>query len=221
MTLRSRLSTNTQTLLLSNTGGALLSFLLVLLIGRVLGEDGLGRYAAALAWVLPLTLLAEFGLGTLITREVAQTPEQAGWYLHTTLRPRLLLGGGVMLVLLVGAPLLSRDEAVVRGIQLSAPLVLIAPSFGAYTAVFRARRVMWPVAALNLGMLAAQVTLTVWVLHLGRGVLAALLVNTATSAGQWAVAWLIYRRWFRTPVDAGQAASGLSLLRRSWPFAVR
>ncbi len=209
-------------LLISNGGSALLSFLLSVLVGRVLGEAGLGVYASALAWVFPLALLAEFGLGTLITREVAQAPERAGAYLRVTHRPRLLLGGGMMLALLLAAPLLSSDRTVVRGIQLAAPLVLIAPSFGAYTAVFRARRIMWPIAVLNLGMLVAQVILTAWVFTAGHGVLAALAVNTATSAGQWFMAWRIWR-WMLTSSPAPSSSFAevqLGLLRRAWPFAV-
>ncbi len=226
MHVTSKLAANTFTLLVSNAGSAMLSFLLSVMIGRALGEGGLGVYAAALAWVFPLALLAEFGLGTLITREVAQVPESAGAYLHATHRPRLLLGSGLMLALVLAAPLLSSDPAVIQGIRLSAPLVLIAPAFGAYTAVFRARRVMWPIAALNLGMLAAQVVLTLWVFSTGQGVLAALAINTLTSAGQLVAAWFIWYRWFSASgMTSVRTASMLSsqphaLLRRAWPFAL-
>ena len=218
----SRLSANTLTLLVSNAGSAVLSFLLSVMIGRALGEHGLGVYAAALAWVFPLTLLAEFGLGTLITREVAQAPERAGAYLHATHRPRLLLGSGLMLALALAAPLLSSDAAVIQGIRLSAPLVLIAPAFGAYTAVFRARRVMWPIAALNLGMLAAQAGLTLWAFATGRGVLAALAINTLTSAGQMVAAWVIWRFWLTSPPAplSTYGEGGFRLLRSAWPFAL-
>jgi lipopolysaccharide exporter len=221
--MRSRLSANTLTLLLSNGGSTALAFVLSVLIGRALGQDGLGIYAAALAWVLPLTLLAEAGLSTLITREVAQTPADAGPYLHVTSRARLLLGGGLTGLLLAAAPLLSSDAAMIRGIQISAPLVLIAPFSGAFTAIFRAQRVMWPVAALNLGMLVTQVGLTAWVFAAGGGVLAVLAVNTITSAGQLAAAWAIWRGWFRRPAahDPTRRPFKVSdMLRRAWPFAL-
>ncbi len=217
----SLLSTNTLTLLVSNGGSVLLSFALSVLIGRVLGQDGLGIYATTLAWVFPLSLLADFGLGTLITRDVAQNPDSAADVLRDTAPTRLLLGGGLTLLLVVAAPFLSSDASVIRGIQISAPLVFIAPFFGAYTAVFRAYRVMWPIAWLNVGMLVAQVILTALVFLAGSGVIAALVVNVATSAAQLAAAWALWR-WKFSDVGATHASplQMRGLLAKAWPFAL-
>lgn len=201
----------------------MLSFALSVLIGRAFGQDGLGIYTAALAWVFPLSLIAEFGLGTLITRDVAQQPETASEYLRSTTATRLWLGGGLTIGLIGFAPLLSQDADVIHGIQISAPLVLIMPFFGAFTAVFRAKQAMWPIPPLNLGMLVAQVILTLLVFANGGGVLAALAVNTLTSAGQLAVAWWIWRRWF-APIKSQSLGhnqlSAFLLLKRAWPFAL-
>jgi len=242
MALRSRLSLNTITLLTSNVGSAALSFALSVLVGRALGQDGLGVYAAALAWVFPLSLVAEFGLGTLMTRDLAQQPDAADDYLRATALARLWLGGGLMLALIGLAPVLSSDPAVIAGLRISAPLIVILPFFGAYTAIFRARQAMWPIPPLNLGMLVAQVALTFAVFLAGGGVLAALAVNTTTSAGQLVAAWAIYRWKFRTPPpDPLRAPTGfpsvmygegetwqkhvmslniIPLLCRAWPFAL-
>lgn len=221
MSLTSRLSRSTLTLLISSGGGALLSFALSALIGRVLGETGLGIYAAALAWVFPLWLLAEFGVETLITRDLAQNPTAAPDYLRAAALIRLTLGGGLALLLLAAAPLLSVNELLVRGLQIAAPLIVIGPFVSLFSAVFRARQTLWPVAALNIGMLAVQVPLTALVLLNGGGVLAALAVNTLTSAGQLVVAWAIYRARFFTAAP-GQVArlSLLAVLRRAGPFAL-
>lgn len=219
---RSRLSRNTLILLVSNVGSAVLSFGLSVLIGRSLGQDGLGVYSAALAWVFPLSLVAEFGLGSLMTRDLAQNPAAESDYLRITTGVRLWLGSGLALALIVLAPLLSREPGVVTGLQISAPLVMILPFFGAFTAIFRARQVMWPVPWLNLGMLAAQIALTALVFMRGGDVTAALVVNTVTSAGQLAVTWWIYRRYFvlSAPSTTTITLSTTLLLRRAWPFAL-
>lgn len=214
-----RLSRSALTLLISGGGGALLLFALSAVIGRGTGQAGLGVYAAALAWVFPLALLAEFGLGTLITRDAAQDAHSGPLYLRATLRARLLLGGGLAGALFTAAPVLSSEAAVVDGLRLSAPLVLFAPLFAALTAVFRARQAMWPVALLNLGMLGAQLGLTVIALAAGGDARAALAINTATSAGQLGAAWLIYRWRFALPATA-PLPLGRDLLRRAWPFAL-
>lgn len=189
-----RLSRHTLLLMLNNVGSAALSFALSVLIGRVLGRDGLGAYAAVIAWMFPLGLIAEFGLNTLMTREVAKHPEHAAAYLRAVLRLYAVFGAAVMVALWVCAPLLAHDPAVVDGLRLSAPLLVIAPSFGAFTALFRGVGNMTPIPLLNIGMWLAQLILTALAFAFGGGFFAALVVNVATSAGQLAAAWGVYRR---------------------------
>ncbi len=221
-----RLRRSAFTLLTSNIGSAALSFLLSVLVARLLGETGLGVYAAALAWVFPLRLLAEFGLGTLLTRDLAAQPESAATLLHAAVRTQVVLGIALTVLLWSAAPLLSQDAQVVQGLRLSAPLLLIEPFYGAFTALFRARQTMLPIAALNIGMLLAQVVLTAGVLLAGGGVLAALLVNVGTSAGQLAAAWGWYRaarahgRFTAPTAEDPTPVLRAVLLRRALPFAV-
>lgn len=216
------LSRNTLTLLLSNTGSAVLAFGLSVLIGRVLGKEGLGVYTAALAWVFPLSLVAEFGIGTLMTREAARSPQVESSYLRLAAQLRLWLGSSLMLLLWVIAPLLSDDPPVIEGLRIAAPLILITPLFGNYTAIFRARQQMWPIPWLNLGMLVAQVALTILVFIVGGNILHALLVNTLTSALQLAAAWWVWRRWFKPPTAAAEPPALLirDMFRQAWPFAL-
>ncbi len=218
------LSRNTSTLLLSNAGSALLSFVLSVLIGRVLGKDGLGIYSAALAWVFPLSLIADFGISTLMTRETARDRTLEADYIRLATVSRIWLGGGLMVLLIVVAPFLTSDKHVVDGLRISAPLILINPLFGNYTAIFRARQQMWPIPWLNLGMLIAQVVLTFAVFAAGGSVLTALVVNTLTSALQLAAAWWIWQRWFIDPIsNADSTKLSLhirSILMQAWPFAV-
>jgi O-antigen/teichoic acid export membrane protein len=224
--LRSRLTTNTLILLTSSSGSAVLSFVLTALIARATGQVGLGVYAAALAWVFPVSLITEFGLGTLITREVAQQPALATRHLRAAVQARLLIGGTLMLILWLLAPLLSVDERVVVGIQLSAPLVVILPFFSAFSAIFRAYQRMLPIALLNIGMLLAQVGLTALVFLAGGGVLLAIIVNTLTSAGQLIAAWGVYRYIIPQPVidadkrEKTQEVNLFALLRQAAPFAI-
>ena len=218
------LSRNTGTLLLSNAGSALLSFALSVLIGRVLGKDGLGVYSAALAWVFPLSLVADFGISTLMTREIARDGSLEANYMRLATQSRIWLGGGLMLILILAAPLLTGDNQVIDGLRISAPLILITPLFGNFTAVFRARQQMWPIPWLNLGMLVVQVTLTIAVFAAGGSVMTALVVNALTSAGQLVAAWWIWQRWFAAP-SLGSDLTKISLQMRSillqaWPFAV-
>jgi O-antigen/teichoic acid export membrane protein len=187
---------NTVYLLLSNLGSAALAFLLSVLIGRELGAAGLGIYATVMAWIFPLSLVAEFGLGTLMTRDVAQDPSVSGRYIRLAVNARLWIGGGLTLLMMIGAPLVSHNPDVARGLQLSAPLILIFPLFGTYTAILRARQIMWPIPWLNIGMLVIQVLITAIILQLGGQVLSTFVINTLTSFGQLLALWWIWQRWF-------------------------
>lgn len=212
------LRANALALLISNAGSAALSFVLSVLIGRVLGEDGLGIYAAALAWVFPLSIISEFGIGTLITRDVAQNLALSHAYLRTSITARLIIGGVLMALLFLIAPFLSASQAVVDGLRVSAPLILIFPLYGGFTAIFRAHQVMLPVAVLNLGMLIAQLSLTWLTLNNGGDIQALFVVNTLTSLGQMMAAGMVYRWRFLQPSPTTIALT--PLLKRGMPFAI-
>ncbi len=213
------LARNTAMLLTGNLGTTALSFVLSMLIGRVLGRTGIGVYGIVMAWVFPARLLAEFGLSSLITRDVAANIHHGPDYLRRTMPVRLISGGILTALLLVGAPLISTDVLVVSGLRISAPLILIEPFFGAYTAIFRAEQIMWPIPLLNLGMLFSQVGLTAWVLVRGGGVGSVMLVNVGTSLAQLIGAWAIYRWRFRRS-GVGLELDTRLILRRAWPFAL-
>ncbi len=235
---------NTFTLIVSNAGSALLSFVLAALIGRALGEDGLGVYTAALAWVFPLSLVVEFGIGTLITRDLAAKPQLTQHYLRLALWERVIFGEVILLVLIICAPLLSTSPNVSRGLIIAAPLVLINPLYGTFTALFRAHQIMMPIAVMNLSMLVAQVIFTAWVFATGGDVLDALMVNTLTSAGQMLVSgmwWMYFSEnydptstaivgaQYIAPLPDNHISEGsptdsriglYDILRRAYPFAI-
>lgn len=214
-----RLRSNTAALLISNGLSALLAFVLSALIGRGLGQAGFGVYTAALAWLAPFVLLADFGIGTLITRDVARQPSHAHAYLTQSLRARgwpiILL---VTLIYLV-APHINRSHDVALAIRLSLPLLFIGPFFGAFTAILRAQQRMWPIAWLNLGMLSAQVVLTGVALWYGADIFAVVIINTLTSLGQLLAAWGVYR-YYPQPTTQVHSISTPPLLRAAAPFAL-
>lgn len=214
---------NTQALFASNLAGAVLSFALAVLIGRGFGQTGLGVYSTALAWISVVWLLAEFGIGTLLTREWIAYPEREAQQFAGIVWLRVWLGGGLSLIFIAISPLISSEPEVIRAVIISAPLIAIQPLFGTFSTTYRVRQAMWPIPWLNIGMLLVQVGTTGIVIVSGGDVLAATAVNTLTSGGQLVAAWWVWKRWFQpnTPVEArglGQRGA-FDLLRRAWPFA--
>jgi len=221
-------------LVFGSGAGAVLSFVLVLMIGRGWGQTGLGVYTAALAWMTPLSLLTEAGLGTLFVRDLARHPEQIAAYTHAAIRQRILVGGCLALAIILAAQIITNDALTQMGIRLSAPLIVILPLYATFTAILRVQGRMALVAALNIGMLAIQVSLTAMLWQKQAALETILLVNTLTSAGQCAAAaWLTRGAWqkdktgqntglmYQTPTETPiQNIDLRTLMRRGLPFAI-
>jgi O-antigen/teichoic acid export membrane protein len=187
-----RLSVNSLILLASNGGTAVLAFGFTLILARGLGQAALGQYAAVMAWILPLTMVVDFGLGTLITREVAQDPTLALAYVRVGYRLRLGIGLGVVGTVWLIAPWLSDDPVVIAGLRMAICLAVIDALFAIFTAIFRAWEVMWPILVLNLGLLGLQVMaagLVVWqggtILHVIAGVVLADMLQLGATWFLW------------------------------------
>jgi O-antigen/teichoic acid export membrane protein len=206
------ISRNTLYLLIGNIGGTGLAFLLSLLIGRMLGVEALGIYSAVLAWVFSLSMLVDFGISSLFTRDLARNPENIPHYLKTGIRQRWLFGGLAIAFMLLAASFISDNPAVVLGLRISAPLLLIENLFGLYTAIFRAQERMLPIALLNIGMLIVQVALSV--VFIAQGIHALLLINMLTSLGRLGAGWYLSTK------ANGEAIAISIILKLAWPFAL-
>ncbi|MEO0560779.1 MAG: oligosaccharide flippase family protein [Chloroflexota bacterium] len=215
---RRSVSINTLALVGGNVGSLLLAFALSVIIGRGLGQVGLGVYVAVLAWVFPLLMLAEFGTNTLLTRDLAKSPADTPAYLNAVAPLRYRIGAGLGVLLFLAAPMLSDNPTVITGLRVSAPLLLIEPSYGAYTAVLRAHQAMLPIPLLNVGMLIVQVLGSLLIIDVGGDAVALLALNTITSLLRMIGAWWAYRRGGYGNGVVGQVPSGL--VARALPFAV-
>ena len=77
-----------------NISTTLLNFALAVLLARLLGAEGYGAFAFALAWAVVLSSFAGLGLSPLIVRQVAASQARADW---ATLRGVLRWTNGVVL----------------------------------------------------------------------------------------------------------------------------
>jgi len=69
-----------------------IDFVFALLMLRILAPEGVGRYAFAVSLITFFEILTRFGLGTLLTREVAKDHANGNKYLLNTILVRNLLG---------------------------------------------------------------------------------------------------------------------------------
>lgn len=218
--MRLSLRRNTSYLLIGNGLSAVLSFGLTVIIARGWGDAGLGFYGTVLAWVYPLSLVAEMGIGTYLTRCIAQAPDSTGVLVRTAIRARLLMGTGLG-VLLIGGAIWTDDNRLMWGLVIAIPLLIVNPLYSTFTAVMRGHERMRPIACLNVSMLVAQVALTGIAWMGGGSILDVLIINTATSAGQMGVAWWVYQAHYgRYSKVATESMGVVGMLRASGAFAV-
>lgn len=204
-------------LMLGSGLSAGLSFVLTALLARFLTSADFTLYTLTLAWTFPALLAAEFGLSSLFLRDIAANLAATRSLLRRLLPLRLALSGVVALSFIGGAGLSHAGLSVLH-LLIASPLLFTLPLFNLMSAVLRARARMGWVAALNVGMLVAQVGLLM--LRSTWRADEALLLNTLTAAGQLLAAVWIVQRITRNDIVITTSFCARDWLCRCWPFAV-
>jgi O-antigen/teichoic acid export membrane protein len=222
------------TLLVNNSVGQGLAFLTSVAIGRVLGAAAFGSYAAVMAMVFVLGMVAEAGLEASMTREVARRPERSRALLAASLRAKGARGGVLALLLAVPplAETLAPDPTAVGAIRLSGVLLGLNAANSSFSAVFRAWGKMRYVLLVNLTGLAVQLVGVLVVVHVAPSVTSLIAWLALVQVGELLGGLALFRRGeaqiVREGADAAPGGSaGTSptegtgpLLRRSLPFAL-
>jgi O-antigen/teichoic acid export membrane protein len=140
-------------LLLVNNGlGQALAFAASLAAARLLGVRGFGEYAAVMALVFVLGMVAEGGLEATLTREVARDPAASRPLLLATLRAKAAIGGCLAAALAVPAVARALAPApdAAGAVRLAGLLLALNAANSSFAAVFRAWGRMDRVLLVNL-----------------------------------------------------------------------
>ncbi|MBM2809909.1 MAG: Polysacc synt protein [Chloroflexi bacterium] len=163
----------------------LLDFAFAFIWLKALGPTDVGRYTWAVLVVGYSEILISFGLGTLITREVARDPSASGRYLGTALFMRgaiwLLM---IMATVFIGGPLAApldlTPEMVIALLALTVGIGISSAS-GLVSALFNAHELMEYPALVSIFTTLAKVTLGVAVLAAGFGFVGLALVSIGVN----------------------------------------
>ena len=152
---------------------------------RVLAPEGAGRYAWVIAVYGIFEILSRYGLGTLLTREVASDKNQASRFLTNVLALRTLLWAASLLLmaLVVGGhwfyQRIGQEE--MQAVAVFALVMLVANWSDAFSNLFYAFEKMEYPAGLGIAIALLQATLGALALLLGWGIVGlawvALVVN--------------------------------------------
>lgn len=217
-----RVAKNSLVLTGFNLGARLIDMAFALLMLRVLGPEGAGKYYFAIVIVGWFEILTNFGLNTFLTREVARNPQYANRYLYNTSVLRLLLSlGSAPLVALViaiwGAAFeLSGDTAIA--------IVLLAISqtpsglANGLSALFFAYEKAEVPAALTIVSALIKVSLGTVALLAGFGIIGLAVVSIVVSVITLAILFILASRlFFRARRESDPQLRGM-MLRESFPL---
>lgn len=195
-----RIGQNTGILLLVNLAGAVMGFLMAAVLGRGLGDAGFGQYSFVMTWLSSLILLAEFGLSTVITRDIAAQPEQTQPYLINSLAGKMLLSLPAIIILLVLAPQLTPDQnpAVVTALRWGVIFLSSGLVYSSFTAIFRAHQVMTPILWLTLCGQFVLLAGTLWLVLAQQPLFLIIAWAGLSQVGQCLLALVFYQKLKQT-----------------------
>jgi O-antigen/teichoic acid export membrane protein len=221
-----RIGQNTGILLTVNIVGSLMGFLMAVALGRGLGDAGFGQYSFVMTWLLSLMLLAEFGLSTVLTRDVAAQPERTHSYLFNSIAGKSLLSLPAIIILLFFAPELAADQnpVVIPALRWGVIFLYTGLVYSSFTAVFRAHQVMMPILWLTLGGQIILLVGTLWLLLAQQPLFLLIAWAGLSQLLQCSLAYLLYQNFARDfhPTQSWKVEKPLlkALLIKAWPFAL-
>ncbi|HEM61612.1 MAG TPA: hypothetical protein ENO24_04925, partial [Chloroflexi bacterium] len=185
-----RVAKNSMTPMATSFLNKLIDTAFAMLMLRILGPEGAGKYGFAVVVYAFLEIVTNFGLTTLLTREVSRESDQANRYLSNTALLRLILLMAATPFLLLF--LLAWRSFFDLGNDTTAAILLLTVSLvpgsisAAVTSVFLAYEKMEYPAAITVVTTITRVSLGVVVLLMGFGIVGlagvAVVTNVVTTA---------------------------------------
>lgn len=120
----------------------ILTLALIIFISRTLGDVGLGKYSFAFSFASIFLLLADFGLPTLITKDIAKDRKLAQKHLSNTFTLKFALNFLTLLITVLAIFILRKDIETVILVSLAAIAMFFYNFGGVFRSVFQAYEVM-------------------------------------------------------------------------------
>lgn len=202
----------------------LIDFAFAMLMLRILAPEMAGRYTFAVLFIGYFDILVRFGLGTLLTREVAKDRRHGNRYLSTVtiLRGLLWLTSLPLMtiVILVYAFFGQMTPDIVAAIALFAIGMMLSNLADGFSAVFNAYEKMEYPAAISTVTAVTRVSLGALVLLMGRGFVGLAGVSIAANlVSAAALGLLMVRHCFR-PHFEWDRQTGKWMLGTSFPLMI-
>jgi O-antigen/teichoic acid export membrane protein len=111
-------------------------FFVTILIVRSFGPTNFGKFNLAFSYTAIIMILSDFGINTIVTREIAKYPDMISKYLSNTLSIKILVSIFLIIISYLLRPLLDGDPFVQRLFILCVVYNLIQNIFNLFTSIF-------------------------------------------------------------------------------------
>jgi O-antigen/teichoic acid export membrane protein len=222
-----RVAKNSLVLTVFNIGARLIDFGFALLMARLLGPEGVGKYYFAVVIIGWFEIVMNFGLNTYLTREISRDPQGQGSYLRQTSLLRLMLGVGIapLVALVVAAYFLSgnMDAETAWAVGLLAVSQLPSSFAAGLSALFFAHEKAEIPASMSIVSALIKVVIGGVLLLLGYGVIGLAITSIVVNVIVLGILFVLSRRMFNWQLAIGQPsqspmANSQSMLRESFPL---
>ncbi len=215
-----KVAKNAAVLLASQTVGKILRFLLVIFIARYLGNIGFGKYAFAISFTILFSILADMGLNTLITREIARDRSRASTYLGSALITKFTLALITFAVIAIVINLMHYPNATITAVYIAAFALIFNSLSSTLTTVYQAFERMEYGAIIDVSVGALALVLTLLVIFLRYGLLVVMSVYLLQSIVSLTLNSLIVSKKFVKPIFMLNRKLGFDLLRTAVPMGL-
>ncbi len=217
-----RVAKNSMVLTGFNLAGRLIDFAFAILMLRVLGPEGAGKFAFAVVIIGWFDILMNFGLNTFLTREVARDKEHANKYLYNTTVLRLILGFGtaplIVLIIVIWklAFNLAGDTATVI-ILLAVSQLISSMATGLSALFFAYEKAEFP-AMLTIVSALISVSLRATALLTGYGIVGLAVASILTNLATLLILLYVTIRTFFVPRRESDPSMRRTMVRESLPL---
>lgn len=131
---------NTSFLTIASILQKVVSFVYFTVLARIIGVGNTGSYFFAITFTTIFTVVADFGMGQVLTRETAKFPERASEYLNTVLSAKILFGLAAYLLVVFFTIFLEYQPELRNLIFLSGVTMFFDNLQSSFFSIFRARK---------------------------------------------------------------------------------
>ncbi|MBI3046035.1 MAG: flippase [Candidatus Harrisonbacteria bacterium] len=218
--LKQKIAKNTFWLFFGQIFGRLIRVAIVVYAARILGPASWGAFSYAMSFAAFMSIFSDVGVNAIVTKESSRNPELANHYFSTALGIKLLLLTAGMILVIFGAPFITKIEEAKILLPIIALVILFDSLRNFGFAISRAKEKM-ELEGLNeiitnffissLGFLALQTSKSSYALTIGYAI--------AVAIGFGLIAFQL-RHYFRNFFSYFDWTLIKPILKTAWPFAL-